>query len=223
MKAPVGLTFDVAGSLAWRRSRHVLQQTGPATPVAVAVPAWFGMADRHALVTYLDPYRTFGRSSSCLRHWQVCTATMPPRSISDQVLRRCASTSGRVGPLGSFGSSRTVSPRSRRGESDHTREPGTSMTPSFPLRSWISSSSRHRQSPTTRSIPTVLLIDDAGDRADVIRDAIRHNDHPWARASGRRRRLPVCGGGRAGNASSIGHAGTVGRGLGPRLDGASRR
>ncbi len=68
MKTPVGFAFDMAGSLDVDALTTALRQTDAETPVAVAVPAWFGMADRHELATYLDPsgVRPLGLVSSTL-------------------------------------------------------------------------------------------------------------------------------------------------------------
>jgi hypothetical protein len=55
MTAPPPLVLDfVAESFAARAPRS-LAKPGIERPVAVIVPAWFGMADRHQLLTYLDP------------------------------------------------------------------------------------------------------------------------------------------------------------------------
>ena len=53
--SPAVLVLDFAGRSSTAEMRSRLQRSEPATPVFVAVPAWFGMADRRQVATYLDP------------------------------------------------------------------------------------------------------------------------------------------------------------------------
>lgn len=55
--APV-VVLDAAGATTLAASKDVLRDAAADIPVVVAVPAWFGMADRHRLVIDLDPGRT---------------------------------------------------------------------------------------------------------------------------------------------------------------------
>ncbi len=221
MKTPVGFAFDMAGSLDVDALTMALGQTDTETPVAVAVPAWFGMADRHELATYLDPsgVRPLGLVSSTLAGvygHDAAASNQRPGSVMLCLDVRRGWSAGLVRfeqegltEIAAWG----IGPHEVTGQLDE-RGASSSLVDHLVVAASATSGDG--------SITAVLVIDDAGDRADLIREALRQSDQPWAARPGRRRRLAVCGGGRAGDAWSLGIPGALGRGLGARLDSARR-
>ncbi len=179
MTTPVGLVLDVAGSLRVKASRKSLQRTDTETPVAVAVPAWFGMADRHQLATYLDPSeaRPVGLVSSTLAgvygHHSTAISQLPGSTVLCLDVRRGWSAGlVRVEPDGfteiaSWG----IGPHEVAGRLDDAV-----VSPWLVDHLFVAASAIVDVDP----IRAVLVIDDAGDRADLIQHAIRQSDHPWA-------------------------------------------
>ena len=49
------VSLDFAGRSSPSQLLDVLQRSDPASPVTVLVPSWFSVADRHHVATYLDP------------------------------------------------------------------------------------------------------------------------------------------------------------------------
>ena len=179
MKASAARVFDLAGGMSVAASAEWLQRTQHEDRVAVAVPAWFGMADRHQVLAYLDPdgtmpvglvsstlagvYRYADETSNhlsraavlCLdvRHgWSAGLVQVEPDGLSEVA-------AWAIGPHDVAGrlDDDVVSPWLV----DHLFVAASALT-------------------DTESMRTVLVIDDVGVRADQIRRAIRESDHPWA-------------------------------------------
>ncbi len=179
MKTPVGLVFDVAGSPRVKTSRKSVQEADTQTPVAVAVPAWFGMADRHQLARYLDPSgaRPVGLVSSTLAGvYGYRTAAFGRRPGSAvlclDVRRGWSAGLVRVDPerfteIASWG----IGPHEVAGRLDDVV-----VSPWLVDQLFVAAAAITDNNP----IGAVLVIDDPGDRADLIHHAIRHSDHPWA-------------------------------------------
>lgn len=179
MNTPPALVLDLAGSRWVAASKRSLQRTAADTPVTIAVPAWFGMADRHQLVTYLDPERTWpvGLVSSTLAgvhgHDDGVTSGRSGSSVLCLDVRRGWSAGlvrgepDALTEVASWG----IGPHEVAGRLDDAV-----VSPWLVDHLFTAASELDEADP----IGEVLVIDDVGLRADLIRDAIRACDRPWA-------------------------------------------
>ncbi len=161
--------------------RQPLSLASPGTPVAVAIPAWFTMADRHQLLTHLDPdgVRPVGLVSSSLSSAFSRYASRSRRARSPVLVLdvRVGWSAGLIhfpadGPteVAAWG----VAPHDVAGRLDDD-----AVCPWFIDHVFSAASAV----PGTRSIRAVLVIDDVGERTDLIRHALRRCPHPLARSS----------------------------------------
>ena len=178
MTAPVGVVVDFAGPSFEALMRQPLVLASPDTPVAVAIPAWFTMADRHQLLTHLDPdgVRPVGLVSSSLAAATSRYASRSRRSRSPVLVLdvRAGWSAGLIhfagdGPteVAAWG----VAPYDVSGRLDDD-----AVCPWFIDHVFSAASAV----PGTRSIRAVLVIDDAGERTDLVRHAVRRCSNPLA-------------------------------------------
>ena len=177
-RPPLVLDF-VAESFA-ARARPSLAKAGSDTPIAVIVPAWFGMADRHQLLTHLDPAGRLpvGLVSSAL---VAALGRYPSRSVRRSkapvlVLDvRVGWSAGLIqfspsGPteIAAWG----IAPHEVAGRLDDAVICPWFVEHLFAAASGIAG---------TTSIRAVVVIDDVGGRAAMVDGAVQHSDHPLAR------------------------------------------
>ncbi|HEX2785850.1 MAG TPA: hypothetical protein VHN36_19915 [Ilumatobacteraceae bacterium] len=181
MTVPVGVVVDFAGSSFEAVLQQPLLAASPHTRVAVAIPAWFTMADRHQLLTHLDPdgVRTVGLVSSSLAVAFSRYAGRSRRSRSPVLILdvRVGWSAGLIhftadGPteVAAWG----VAPHDVAGRFDDDAVCAWFVDHLFSAASAV---------PGTRSIRTVLVIDDVGERTDLVRHAVRRCAHPLAQSS----------------------------------------
>lgn len=177
MTAPLVLDY-VDGSFA-AQTRQSLPLSSTDTPVTVIVPAWFGMADRHQLLTYLDPggRRPVALMSSALAGaysryaGRAAWRSRAPVLVLDV---RVGWSAGLIrfqpaGPIevAAWG----IAPHEVAGRLDDA-----AICPWFVDHLFAAVSSIAR----TASIREVLVIDDLGGRAELVVNAVRKCDHPLA-------------------------------------------
>ncbi len=180
MTAPIPMVLDFSDGFS-AAARESLPLTGIDRPVAVAVPVWFGMADRHQLATYLDPggVRPVELVSCCLA--AVCDryghTTRRSKSVVLCLDVRVGWSAGLIlvesgGPneVAAWG----VAPHDVSGRLDDSVIAPWLVDHLFTAASAI---------PGIELINTVLVIHDGGRRAGLIRDAVRQSGHPLARCS----------------------------------------
>ncbi len=177
MTAPLVLDY-VGGSFA-AQTRQSLPLSSTDTHVAVIVPAWFGMADRHQLLTYLDPSerRPVVLVSSSLAAAYGRYASRAPWQSRAPVLVldvRVGWSAGLVhfdpaGPteVAAWG----IAPHDVAGRLDDAVMCPWLVDHLFAAASAIAG---------TKSIREVLVIDDVGGRAALVGEAVRQSDHPLA-------------------------------------------
>ena len=180
MTAPAPMVFDFSdGSFA--AARESLPLTGIGRPVAVAIPAWFGMADRHQLATYLGPggERSVELVSSCLAAVsdRYGHTTRRSKSVVLCLDVRMGWSAGLIvvesgGPteIAAWG----VAPHDVAGRLDDAVICLWLVDHLFTAASAI---------PGVELVNTALVIGDGGRRAGLIRDAVRQCAHPLARCS----------------------------------------
>ena len=175
MTSSATVALDLAGRSPAAAARRRLRRTSTATPVVVAVPAWFGMADRHQLVSYLDRNGAWplGLASSTLAgalgHFDATTNQRPKSSVLCLDVRRGWSAGLiRVEPDGltevaSWG----IPPGDVAGRLADAATCTWLVEHLFAASSAIAG---------TGPIGAVLVIDDAGVRASLVREAVRQCD-----------------------------------------------
>jgi hypothetical protein len=169
MTAPATLAFDLAGSTTAAQSKQRLLLACAATRVVVAVPAWFGMADRHQLVTYLDPdgARPVGLVSSPLAGVHGClgrTGAAPGTTVLCLDVRHGWSAGlVRAEPDG-------LTEVAAWGIAPHEVAGGVEDAVAC---GWLVDHLFHALPAVADSIATVLVIDDHTAHADVIHEVVR--------------------------------------------------
>ena len=179
MKASATRVFDLAGGQSIAASEDWLQRTLHEDRVAVAVPAWFGMADRHQLLAHLDPDGTMpiGLVSSTLAgaycHGDETSGHLSRSAVLCLDVRQGWSAGlVQVEPDGlSEVAAWAIGPHDVAGRLDD----GV-VSPWLVDHLFVAASALTE----TESMRNVLVIDDVGVRADQIRQAIRDSDHSWA-------------------------------------------
>lgn len=193
MTAAEPLALDFAGSSIAGSPLQSLLPDVTDVPIVVAVPSWFGMADRHQLMTYLDPDGD--------RHLRLVSSTLaaargryPGRSTrrKDPVLCldvRVGWSAGLVrfeadGPteVAAWG----IAPHEVTGRLDDE------VTCPWFVEHLLTAAAAFDDVQSIR----VMVIDDVGARAELVRHAVRHHGHPWARypvVAGRGRQFVIPG------------------------------
>jgi hypothetical protein len=150
------------------------------TPVAVAVPAWFTMADRRQLLTHLDPEGAgpIGLVSSALagahsRHVSRSRRSRAPELVLDVRVGWSAGlihfTADGLTEVAAWG----IAPHDAEGEVDDAI-----VCPWFIDQLFAAS----EKVPGTPSIRAVLVIDDdGGERTELVRQAVKRCTHTLAR------------------------------------------
>jgi hypothetical protein len=181
MTAPAGIVIDFAGPSFEALVRQALSPESRDTPVAVAIPAWFGMADRHQLLSHLDPdgVRPVGLVSSALAGAYSRYASRTRRSRAPVLVLdvRRGWSAGLIhfaadGPMevGAWG----IAPHDVAGRLDDAVICPWLIDHLFAAASAVAG---------TGSIRAVLVIDDVGERTALVREAVRNCAHPLARCS----------------------------------------
>jgi hypothetical protein len=177
MTAP--LVLDLVGGSFAAQARQVLPLSSTDTPVITLVPAWLGMADRHQLLTYLDPSgrRPVAVTSSALAcaysryAGRAAWRSRAPVLVLDV---RVGWSAGLIhfessGPIevAAWG----IAPHEVAGRLDDAVICPWLVGHLFAAASTIAG---------TVSIREVLVIDDVGGRAELVVEAVRECDHPLA-------------------------------------------
>lgn len=195
MTAAETLVLDFAGSsIAGSPLQWMLPEASDAT-VAVAVPPWLGMADRHQLLRYLSP--DGGRpltlvsstlAGACGRYPGRSTRRARPEVLCIDARLGWSAGLVRFGPDGGVEvAAWGIGPQEVAGRLDD------SVTCPWFIDHLLAAASPFLQSDSVR----VLVVDDVGVRADLIRHALRQHGEPWTRSSmlvGRGRELVLPGG-----------------------------
>jgi hypothetical protein len=178
MTASAGMVIDFAGPSFEAAKQHPLQLASPDTPVAVAIPAWFTMADRRQLLTHLDPEgaRPVGLVSSSLAGAHSRYASRARRSRAPVLVLdvRVGWSAGLIhfaadGPteVAAWG----IAPHDADGYVDDA-----TVCPWFIDQLFAAAEAV----PGTRSIRAVLVIDDIGERTELVREAVNRCTHALA-------------------------------------------
>jgi hypothetical protein len=180
MTASAGVVVDFGGPSFEAAKQHPLLLASPDTPVAVAVPAWFTMADRRQLLTHLNPEgaRQVGLVSSALagahsRHESRSGRSLAPELVLDVRVGWSAGlihfTADGLTEVAAWG----IAPHDGGDVDDEI------VCPWFIDQLFAASEAV----PGTRSIHAVLVIDDVGERTELVRQAVKRCTHPLAGCS----------------------------------------
>ena len=180
MTASAGVVVDFAGPSFEAAKQDPLLLASPDTPVAVAVPAWFTMADRRQLLTHLNPEgaRQVGLVSSALagahsRHVSRSGPSLAPELVLDVRVGWSAGlihcTADGLTEVAAWG----IAPHDGGDVDDAI------VCPWFIDQLFAASEAV----PGTRSIHAVLVIDDVGERTELVRQAVKRCTHPLAGCS----------------------------------------
>ena len=181
MTASAGVAVDFAGPSFEAAKQHPLLLASPDTPVAVAVPAWFTMADRRQLLTHLDPEgaRPIGLVSSALaaahnRHASRSRWSRAPELVVDVRLGWSAGlihfTADGLTEVAAWG----IAPHDAGGDVDDATVCRWFIDQLFAASEAVLG---------TPSIRAVLVIDDGGERTELVRQAVKRCRHTLAGCS----------------------------------------
>lgn len=204
MSPAEALVLDFAGTSLAGSSLLPMLPEFPEVPVTVAVPPWLGMADRHQLMTYLNPDhvrplrlvsstlcgacgRYPGRPGRRARPTIVCVDAR--QGWSAGLVRFDADGANEIGSWG-------IAPAEVPAELDDAE-----ACLLFVDRLYVAVGEIVNVSSTR-----LLVIDDKGARAELIRETVRRRGLPWAQAGmlvGRGRQLVVPGGLQLGRADEV--------------------
>lgn len=177
--SPPTLVLDFAGRSPNARLHELLRQAGTERPLAVVVPAWFGLADRHQVATSLDPHAELSLAlvSSTLAGVYGHPLGDQGQSTTSTVLCldvRCGWSAGlilvepgRLTEIASWGAS--------------PDEPSGRVDDAAGCRWLVDHLSAEVSAVTgTPAISSLLVMDDGSTTADLVRRAVGRNDQAWA-------------------------------------------
>lgn len=176
MMVPV-VVVDAAGVSAPVASKDVLRDAAAGAAVVVVVPAWFGMADRHRLVTDIDRdrIRPVGLVSSTLAaacgHAQTTTREESSPTVLCLDVRH--GWSAGLVRFTSDGAAEVASwALAPDGSTDRV------IADADAVHRVLAAAKACAGGDTVRS---VLVIDDVGHRAQLVGDVVRQGGYPWTR------------------------------------------